>query len=560
MDRRRNMLASQNKEILYNLVVTDNQNGASGAASNANITIIYTKDGTQTTLGTTFKNGDTFSVPNDATNITLSGYINGYAGYQSLSGTTYTYTFKAQKLTITISGNTSNCVVRATNENNIIGVISYGSNTSSFTCYIPWTVTWIIDADATTNKYPKISTYKSKANTASKSITVQYKNYNRLVTSGEADLGLPSGTLWAATNVGASNYYDAGLYFSWGDITGHNKGTYNFTSTNYNNGISGNGHSLTTDIPFNATYDAARANMGSTWRIPTSQEWYHLAYPVDNDWSIFAPCRLNNTFGALVIGVTNLVAIFIPKTAYQYGSSVGNEQYVSFGGLWSSQRVDSGGAAYANPSIYFNTNTANRYYGMPIRAVKSPQAVDLGNGIKWATGNLTKDSNGNYKIAEEVDPGAYFSWGDINGHNVAGQNEGYSFDQTNYNNGVSGSGHNLSTSFTSGDATYDAARAKLGNTWRIPTIEEWQWLKSNCYWNKTTLGGVSVWSITGSNGAQIFLPMSGMYMNGSTLQDEGLFASYMSTTRDCWSLSPSAHSSDIQSAWNGISIRPVYTI
>ena len=37
------------------------------------------------------------------------------------------------------------------------------------------------------------------------------------------DLGLPSGTLWATSNVGASKPYDYGLYFQWGDNKGYDK-------------------------------------------------------------------------------------------------------------------------------------------------------------------------------------------------------------------------------------------------------------------------------------------------------------------------------------------------
>ena len=37
------------------------------------------------------------------------------------------------------------------------------------------------------------------------------------------DLGLPSGTLWATMNVGASKPSDYGLYFQWGDISGYTK-------------------------------------------------------------------------------------------------------------------------------------------------------------------------------------------------------------------------------------------------------------------------------------------------------------------------------------------------
>ena len=35
------------------------------------------------------------------------------------------------------------------------------------------------------------------------------------------DLGLPSGTLWATMNVGASKPSDYGQYFQWGDTQGY---------------------------------------------------------------------------------------------------------------------------------------------------------------------------------------------------------------------------------------------------------------------------------------------------------------------------------------------------
>ena len=35
------------------------------------------------------------------------------------------------------------------------------------------------------------------------------------------DFGLPSGTLWATCNVGASKPSDTGLYFQWGDTKGY---------------------------------------------------------------------------------------------------------------------------------------------------------------------------------------------------------------------------------------------------------------------------------------------------------------------------------------------------
>lgn len=38
---------------------------------------------------------------------------------------------------------------------------------------------------------------------------------------GYIDLGLPSDTLWAICNVGASKSSNYGLYFQWGDTKGY---------------------------------------------------------------------------------------------------------------------------------------------------------------------------------------------------------------------------------------------------------------------------------------------------------------------------------------------------
>jgi hypothetical protein len=163
-------------------------------------------------------------IPNGATNITLTGSsIANYAVDVAISGTTYTVTYKACKVTVTISG--SGGTVTLTNS---MGY-TIKSGTSSFSGYIAWGNSWKVSAGATTSKYPTISTESETANSASAYTTVTYNSYT-LATSGDADLGLPSGKLWAAANVGASNYYSEGNYFSWGNTTGHAKNSgYDFS-------------------------------------------------------------------------------------------------------------------------------------------------------------------------------------------------------------------------------------------------------------------------------------------------------------------------------------------
>lgn len=96
------------------------------------------------------------------------------------------------------------------------------------------------------------------------------------------DLGLPSGTLWATCNVGANKPIDAGLFFAWGETVGHRFGerifqndTYKFIDDCF----------LGTFKKYNARDyknqldledDAAHANMGGDWRMPTVGEIQEL--------------------------------------------------------------------------------------------------------------------------------------------------------------------------------------------------------------------------------------------------------------------------------------------
>lgn len=74
------------------------------------------------------------------------------------------------------------------------------------------------------------------------------------------DLGLPSGTLWANMNVGASSVTDYGDYYAWGETA--TKKTY--TDNNYNCSTS-----ITELTP---AIDAATQKWGDAWRTPTEDE------------------------------------------------------------------------------------------------------------------------------------------------------------------------------------------------------------------------------------------------------------------------------------------------
>lgn len=100
------------------------------------------------------------------------------------------------------------------------------------------------------------------------------------------DLGLPSGTLWAQLNVGAEMPSDAGLYFQWGDTIGYtadqvgkDEGQKKFDLDDLN---------FTKYTTEGATLkiedDAANANMGGDWHIPTPEQIQELIEHTINKW------------------------------------------------------------------------------------------------------------------------------------------------------------------------------------------------------------------------------------------------------------------------------------
>lgn len=103
------------------------------------------------------------------------------------------------------------------------------------------------------------------------------------------DLGLTSGTLWADRNIGATDIYDGGKLFQWGDPTPYdipehtegntiNDGQKKFIWNDYKWTPSGDGSIFT---KYNSTDgkstldpedDAAHVNMGGTWKMPTKEQ------------------------------------------------------------------------------------------------------------------------------------------------------------------------------------------------------------------------------------------------------------------------------------------------
>ena len=78
------------------------------------------------------------------------------------------------------------------------------------------------------------------------------------------DLGLPSGTLWATCNVGASSPEEYGNYYAWGETL--TKGQYDESTYTYTDNPN--------KLPLSA--DAAAINWGEGWMIPSENQWSEL--------------------------------------------------------------------------------------------------------------------------------------------------------------------------------------------------------------------------------------------------------------------------------------------
>ena len=167
------------------------------------------------------------------------------------------------------------------------------------------------------------------------------------------DLGLPSGLLWATCNVGADSPEDYGDYFAWGET----QPKYTYTEANYT--YSDNPAILPSD------HDAATANWGNGWRMPTKDEWEELLNNTTQTWT-----QQNGVNGRLFTA-TNGNSLFLPAAGYRYDNSLTNAG--SYGYYWSSSLYTD--SPYDAWLLYFGSGYylmgyGSRYYGLSVRPVR----------------------------------------------------------------------------------------------------------------------------------------------------------------------------------------------
>jgi hypothetical protein len=80
-----------------------------------------------------------------------------------------------------------------------------------------------------------------------------------------------------------------------------------------------------------------------------------------------------------------------------------------------------------------------------------------------------------------------------------------------------------------GNGIYDAASAKLGAGWQMPTKDDFEELIKNCTWVLTNVNGVDGFLVTGYTGNSIFLPTTG-YRDGMSLCSDDKLGEYWTST------------------------------
>jgi hypothetical protein len=213
------------------------------------------------------------------------------------------------------------------------------------------------------------------------------------------DMGLPSGVKWAARDIDLTKpggfcetpFIYEKSFFSWGNIDGHNPSSvsafdYNWGGVNqaepwYDGQPYGStpGNTLTGNIAVGEDFDAARANLGAPWRMPTSAEFAEL----------FANIKYINADGTEVdttktdkrVSVNGVMGLYLESTingarlffsCSGYGSGRTWDGRGSYGYYWSS----TWNSARRARVLFFYSGGVNpqsinyRYYGFALRPVQ----------------------------------------------------------------------------------------------------------------------------------------------------------------------------------------------
>lgn len=199
---------------------------------------------------------------------------------------------------------------------------------------------------------------------------------NRLGGMVFVDLDLPSGTLWAKCNIGASTETDYGNYYMWGSTTPNTASQCTWSNAPFNNGASDYDETYFNSVKNTVCpngilakgYDVAYKTTNGAARMPTQAEFQELLDNTTKEWT-----QVESVNGWKFTSKTDTSKyIFIPAAGYYSGGSF--DGVSNSGDVWSSS-LDTSNPFNAWYLSFYSDNchmsNDNRYYGRSVRAVRN---------------------------------------------------------------------------------------------------------------------------------------------------------------------------------------------
>ena len=182
------------------------------------------------------------------------------------------------------------------------------------------------------------------------------------------------GPYWADRNIGAKKPEGYGLYFWWGDTTGHRPG-YNFYYDNsaiYTYGKSvaelQSAGWVTSSGVLAPSHDAAHVKWGGAWRMPTDAEFSALTNNCDWTWTTQSGV---NGYVVRGRGAYASNSIFLPAAGFGLRTSLSRSG--SYGNFWSSVPYSDSYCAYVllfNSGNHYTNGNYSRFLGQSVRPVQ----------------------------------------------------------------------------------------------------------------------------------------------------------------------------------------------
>ena len=203
------------------------------------------------------------------------------------------------------------------------------------------------------------------------------------------DLGLS--IQWGNMNLGAQAPEEDGWYYVWGELE-HDKSSFDWSTYRF-----GSDTKFQKYVPFGYYHaeadgkalldeedDAAHAELGGDWRIPTSQEIYELFATKDNEKYRWENVEINGKPGRKVTYLVNGNSIVFPLSGWKFRTTTA--------GYGMRGRCLAADCNATTPSYVYVLNTfldtkageetegvvtMERYCGCPVRPVKGPRTIPV---------------------------------------------------------------------------------------------------------------------------------------------------------------------------------------